>query len=222
MTRTMPTEAEIAVLEALAEQGERLTAKLAGAPQFRAPFLFVDPGRQYLVLGECGDPAADSALLGLPRADFAVEWGEWRIAFTAGEPAPCKHEGKAAIRVRFPESVAINRRRMHERAPVPESASLRCVAYSGAAPIFDAAVTDVGHGGIGIQFDAAGDALVPGMVIARCRLEKAGHTTAIVDLEVRHTATSVFPDGRRMTRAGCRFANLSPEAMKLVAEFSRA
>ena len=42
---------------------------------------------------------------------------------------------------------------------------------------------------------------------------------ATVDLEVRHTAVITGADGGRTVRAGCRFVNLSPSAMALVAEF---
>ena len=164
-TEARPTEAEVAVLEALAAQGEVLSAKVAsGATPFRAKLRFVDPGRQFLIVARSGDPGADAAFLALAQAELFVEWGEWRVAFAAAAPVAASHEGVAAIRLQFPGSVAINRRRMFERAPVPDRA-LRCVAYSGPVPGFDAIVTDISQGGVGLQIDAAGSALEPGMVL---------------------------------------------------------
>ena len=216
-----PTEAEIAVLEALAAQAEKLAAATAPrSPAYVAPLLFVDPDRQFLVLGRSGVAAADSALLGQRRAELSVEWGEWRIAFGADAPEPCTHDGTPAIRVRFPQAVSINRRRMHDRAIVPENSALRCVSYSRAAVVFDAIITDVSYGGVGILLDAESTAFEPGMRLPRCRIEGEGRRPAVVDLEVRHLSVVTLADGRRVTRAGCRFENLSPEAMKLVAEIS--
>lgn len=216
MTRPAPSPAEIAVLEALAAEAVRLSARLAGVPDFQVPLLHVDPARHFLILGCSGDPAADAVFLRTPLCSLAVEWADWRIAFPADGAVACRHGGEAAIRVRFPETVAINRRRVHERSSVPESASLKCVAYSGAAPVWEAAVTDVSRGGIGIRLDAASDALRPGMMLVHCRLEQPGRTPALVDLEVRHVSTGTLADGRRVARAGCQFARLSPEAQELL------
>lgn len=220
MSRKVPTEAEIAVLEALAAQGEILTAKAeSGARPFRARLRFVDSARQFLILDRGADEAAAAALLARPRAEFLVEWGEWRIGFACDRPVTVSHDGTPAFRVSFPEAVSIGKRRMFARAAVPDKAKLRCVAYSGAAPIFEADITDVGQGGLGMHADAAVTSLEPGMILAGCRLERAGRTPAIVDLEIRHTARATLEDGRHVLRIGCRFVAPSPAAMGLVAEF---
>lgn len=217
---SLPTQAEIAVLEALADQGEVLSAGGGGAVAgFRGALRFVDPQRRYLVVSRSGDRGADEALLARSGVELFVEWGEWRIVFAAQAPEAVTHEGAEAIRLRFPQSVSIGRRRMFERAPVAGTA-LRCVAYSGAVPVFEASVTDISQGGVGLSIDAAGEALEPGMVLPGCRLEGEHGDPATVDLEVRHTAVTWLADGRRTVRAGCRFVNLSPSAMALVSRYA--
>ncbi len=218
--RTLPSEAEIAVLEALAVEGEALGVQQDGRTAWRARLLLVDPARRFLVVGSSGEEARDAQLLSRPGVEFVVESGEWRIAFTAEAPSRTRHRGVPAIRVAFPAAIAINRRRVHERAAVPDSAPLRCVAYSGAAALFDAAVCDLSQGGVGLTMDFAGGALEPGMVLAGCRIEGPGREAVVVDLEVRHTAVTTFPDGRRSIRAGCRFVNLTPKAASLVAAYA--
>jgi hypothetical protein len=94
------------------------------------------------------------------------------------------------------------------------------VACLGAAATFEAIVTDISRGGIGIQSDSAGDALEPGTILAGCRIEGAGREPLVVDMEVRHTASTSHPDGSRTMRAGCRFVSLSPAAMALAAEYA--
>lgn len=163
-------EAEIEVLEALAAQGEMLWSGItAGVTAFRAPFLSVDAPRRFIVIGCSDDETANTDLFSRSAVDLLAEWGEWRIAFVATGPEPCRHDARPAIRLQFPESVTISRRRMHERAAVPEHAPLRCVAYSGASFILDAAISDVSKGGLGLQMDSTGGALEPGMIIAGCR-----------------------------------------------------
>lgn len=215
--RPLPTQAEIAVLEALADEREVLSARVAGGTLlFRGTLLHVDRGREFLVLARSGDPRVDEALFAEPAVEFFAEWGEWRIAFPALGPQAACHEGEDAVRAGFPSTVSIARRRMFERAPVAEG-SLRCVAFSGSVPVFEAAVTNISQGGLGLLVETAGDFLVPGMVLPGCRLEGARGASATVDLEVRHTAVATGPDGRRAVRAGCRFVSLSPSAMALVA-----
>lgn len=215
----MPTAAEIGVLEALAAQGETLTAKaVAGAPPYRTRLAFVDPGRRFLVLERGHDGTPDAALLARDRVELLVEWGEWRIGFAGDHPEACVHEGAEAIRIGFPEAVSISRRRMLPRAAVPQASPLRCVVHPGAASAFEAEVTDVSQGGVGMQADPRVALVEPGMVLAACRLERAGREPVIVDLEVRHTSRVALAGGRTVARIGCRFVHLSPAAMGLVAE----
>jgi len=218
----MKTDAEIAVLEALAAHGESLESKTgACTPQFRARLRLVDRARRLLVLDRCSNEAANMALVAQPRAELRAEWGEWRIAFVAGNPVTFSHEGTAAIRLDFPESVEIGRRRIYERTPDPLP-PLRCLAEASGTVILETSVKDMSLGGLGLDVDIVASELKPGMFLAACRLECPGWEPAIVDLEVRHTTTAIQPDGSRSTRIGCRFVNLSPAAMVLVARYVNA
>lgn len=207
VAHALPTDAEIGVLEALAAQGEVLSARIdALSPLLRMRLLFVDPHREFLVVSREVGGAADERLLGLEEVSFYVEWGEWRIAFSGRHPQPAVHDGVDAIRLRFPGQVAIGRRRMHERVPVPAE-SMRCVARSRSGIVFEATVTDISAGGVGLQVEAKADAIAPGMVFPGCRLERRAGEAQVVDLEIRHTAVTRLPDGRSLLRMGCRFVN---------------
>ncbi len=214
----MATDAEMAVLEALAAQGEILASKTgADTPPFRSRLRLVDRQRCLLLLDRCSDEAANMALLALPRAKLEVEWGEWHIAFVAGNPGAFSHEGTEVIRLDFPDAIAIRRRRMYRRTPDPRP-RLWCEAYSGGAAVFEAVLTNVSQGGLGLEIDSA-TRLNPGMILAGCRIQSQDREQVIVDLEVRHTATVRRADGREVIRAGCRFLNLSPSALRLVATY---
>lgn len=218
----MATSEEIAVLEALMAQGESLESRPGVCtPRFRSQLRLVDRKNRLLLLGCSADEAANRALLALPRAELQVEWGEWWIAFTAGNPTPFLHQGTEAIRLEFPNAVDIRRRRLYQRTadPLPP---LRCVDYVGDTVAFEFTVTDVSQGGVALRVDFAGDELEPGMVLSACRLECAGREPAIVDLKVQHTRSATLPSGSRVAGVGCRFVNLSPAAMALIAEYTDA
>jgi len=217
MTRPTPTPAEIAVLEALVAEGDVLVARShGGGPAHTVRLRHLDPAHKFLIVSASDGELPAAALPRHAPVDFEGIFGEWRVAFTAADPQAAKHEGQAAIRLAFPEAVTTGRRRQHARANVPAHAPLKLVAYSGAATIFEATVTDVSRGGLGLQVGFEGASLHPGMVLAGCRLERDGVAGGVVDLEVRHTAGVTLADGRQAWRAGVRFVALSPEAARLV------
>lgn len=214
----MASDTEIAVLEALAAQGEMLESKSgACAPPFRSRLLLVDRQRNSLLLDRCADEAANIALLAFPHAELHVEWGEWRIAFVARNPAAFFHEDAEAIRFDIPDAVAISRRRMYQRTQDPRP-PLWCESYFGTDAVCDAVVTDVSRGGIGVEINVS-SAPETGTVLSGCRLKYLDQEPVVVDLEVRHTAIAMLPDGRRVVRAGCRFLSLSPATMWLITKY---
>lgn len=220
MTRSVPSAAEIEVLAALVAEGEELAARsAAGGLSYSVRLRHLDPQHRHIVIAAREGRLSPDALPADAPVDFEVLFGEWRVTFSADLPHHVTHEGKPAIQLAFPERVSISRRRQHARAAVPPQAPLRLVAYSGAAPIFEATITDVSRGGVGLQLDFGGDSLHPGMVLGSCRVERDGDEPVSVDLEVRHTSTAILHDGRRVVRAGCRFIALNDVAARLVEKY---
>lgn len=208
--------AEIAVLEALAAEGQTIVAEPGGGElMFRSRLRFVDPGRQYIVVEQSTSAVANAALLARPSTLFCAEVNEWRIEFSAADPEQIVHEGAPAIRLRFPEFIASHRRREYERAPVPPQLSLRCVAYLEDVMYFEASIIDISRGGIGILQYSPDTELVAGMIFRGCQIERPGKDPLMVDLEVRYTGPAAFADGRPAQRAGCRFLNVSRAAIDL-------
>lgn len=54
------------------------------------------------------------------------------------------------------------------------------------------------------------------MVLAGCRVEGEDGRRVVVELETRHTSSTILPDGQQQMRAGCRFVSPSPELLALV------
>jgi c-di-GMP-binding flagellar brake protein YcgR len=220
MLRSETEIAEIAVLEALAVEGETIVVQLGSDElMFRSRLRFVDPNRQYIVVEPSADVAGNAALLAQSRAIFVAELDEWRIEFIASAPQQTVHSGTNAIQLRFPESISSRRRRMHDRAPVPIQSPVRCAIYTEGIASFEGSIFDISQGGVGMMQYDPNIPLEPGMVLKNCCIERAGRDTVTVDLEVRFTASVTLPNGGQAQRAGCRFVNRSPASMALIGEF---
>lgn len=218
-----PSESEVAVLEALASEGTSLVARLAsGVAAFRTQLLFVDPERRFLLIKASEDTAANATLLAGPRASLLALQDEWRIEFTAESPRPDVHGDHRAVRLAFPAAVSIGRRRLQERVEVPRHSSLRCLGPAGGTVRFEALVTDVSEGGIGLLQEFTAEPPKPGSCLAGYRLERPGKDPVAVDLEVRYTENAALPDGRPALKVGYRFLGPSQEALDLIGEFLRA
>lgn len=213
-----PTEAEVAVLEALAAEGELLAAtEVPGGRRFAAKIRRVDPARRYLLVVADGDDDLASRASEAERLAFALDTGEWHVDFAAAGPVPVPDEGPTALRLRFPDAVTIRRQRMFARADLSEG-DLRCLVPRGARPPLVAGVSDISEGGVGLRFAAIVTGIEPGMVLRGCRIERSGSQPFEADLEVRHTAVDTLPGGLRFLRAGCRFVVAPPAAIALARE----
>jgi c-di-GMP-binding flagellar brake protein YcgR len=218
MLRSEAEIAEIAVLEALAAEGETIVAQLDNNELlFRSRLRFVDPDRQYIVVEPHAEAVNNDALLDQTRVAFVAEVGEWRIEFIAAAPQLAVHGGTAAIRLRFPEAISSHRRRMHHRAPVSPQSPVRCAIYTEGVASFEGSILDISQGGVAVQY-GQNIPLEPGMILKNCCIERPGRDTVTVDLEVRFTETVTLPNGARAQRAGCRFLNRSPASMAMIAE----
>jgi c-di-GMP-binding flagellar brake protein YcgR len=212
---------EIAVLEALAVEGEAIVAKLgSGKLMFRSRLRFVDPERLFIIVEPSTDAASNAALLAHARASFFAEVDEWRIEFIAEAPRKTIHDGITAIELRFPESITSHRRRMYDRVPVPAESPVRCVVYNKGVASFEGSMMDISEGGVGMMQYDPDMPLDPGMVLKNCCIERPGREKVIVDLEVRFTELVTLANGSRARRAGCRFLNRSPASIALIEELA--
>ena len=219
--RTLPSDAEIAVIEALAAQDETIMARVpAGGRGFHTRLLFVDPQRQFVLIQASADASASAVLLSSPQAILFVESGEWRIEITADNPQPAARDGVRAIRLAFPHSVSIKKRRMLERTTLPPVSSLRCVAYSGGKERFRGNVTDISRGGIGMLQEFTSGPLRSGEELVGCHLERPGRDPVRLDLKVRFAMAMTQEDGQSVVKVGFQFLNPSEALVGLVVEFA--
>lgn len=208
------------LLAMLAARGEPVCSNLAeGGLRFESRLRFVDPGHSFILLDPGANEAANEALLARPRASFHASAGGWNIEFAAAAPQRARHEGRDAIRLRFPEILVSQQRRAHERASVRPQVPLHFVADAGGVISFDGDMVDISAGGIGFLQYAPDITLEPGTILKGCRIEPPGQAPVELDLEVRYSSLVTLPDGKRALRSGCRFVNPSAEVKALLAAY---
>jgi c-di-GMP-binding flagellar brake protein YcgR len=207
--------AEIArVLEKAKAAGVPVKAHFPGVT-FESQLFLVDPGNGRVVFAPSAREAVNQAVLS--RCTFHCEMAGWHIEFVAAAPRAVTFQGRKLIECRFPEILASNPRRAHERVEARPPLALHVEADAGGIMPFEARIVDIGPGGVGFLVYAENIILEPGTMLRGCRIQLPGGRISDADLEVRYSTPVKLPNGRRVMRSGCRF--VSPGA--LVVEFVR-
>jgi c-di-GMP-binding flagellar brake protein YcgR len=178
---------------------------------FQAELLLVDPGAGRIVLDRSPVEAANAAVLSRPRCTFHCEMAGWHVEFVAAEPRAVVIRRTNLIQCRFPELLATNSRRAHERVRLQAPLPLRVHADAGGIMPFEALILDLGFGGVGFLAYPSTITLEPGTVLRGCRILLPRGVQCVTDLEVRYSQAITLPNGKRAMRSGCRFLSACPE-----------
>lgn len=206
------------VLDALVAQHQVVTAVIQGNENpFTARIVSADARWGFIIVTAVADESANRALLARASVTFVSTPGEWRIEFVATEPGKVMHEGTPAIRLLYPEILAIQQRRQHDRLEVTATALLRCVADAGGIMPFEARIRDISFAGISALFYSADISLEPGTVLVGSVIEVPGLDPVTVDLEVRYSDVVTLPDGSHGHVSGFRFINPPDDLNRLIA-----
>lgn len=182
---------------------------------FQAPLLHVDPKAGRIVLARSAMEAANAAVLARPRCTFHCEMGGWHVEFVASEPRAVVFRGHSLIQCRFPELLASNPRRAHDRVRLRSPLPLRVHADAAGIMPFEALIVDLGYGGVGFLAYATSITLEPGTVLRGCRIALPGGQECVTDLEVRYSQAITLGNGRRAMRSGCRLLSACPQLAAL-------
>ena len=188
---------------------------------FEAQIYLVDARNGRVVFGRSAREAANTALLSRARCAFHCEMAGWHIEFVAAAPRVVHFKGRKLIECRFPEILASNPRRQHERAEARPPLALRVEADAGGIMPFEARIVELAPGGVGFLVYAESIILEPGTVLRGCRIQLPGGKAATADLEVRYSTPVTLPNGRRVMRSGCRFIAPAPQLVDFVRRYLR-
>lgn len=177
---------------------------------FESRLLHVDAKAGRVLLSRSPVQAANMAVLSRPRCTFHCEMAGWHVEFVAAEARAVFFQRQELIQCRFPELLASNPRRQHDRVRITPPLPLRVQADAAGVMPFDALILDFGAGGMGFLGYATHITLEPGTVLRGCRIVLPGGEQCVADLEVRYSQAITLPNGRRAMRSGCRFLQASP------------
>jgi hypothetical protein len=135
-----------------------------------------------------------------------------RSGIRGGGAAKVEHQGKPAIRFKFPHVLADRQRREHDRASVAEADSAGMPRRRGGVLSFKGGLVDISVGGLGFLIYHPSITLEPGTVLKGCRIGQ-DESPLILDLEVRFSEMIELADGTRAERSGCRVV-VGPETLK--------
>jgi c-di-GMP-binding flagellar brake protein YcgR len=200
------------VLEKAREEGVPVTAFFPKLT-FQAQLVLVDPRAGRIVLNRSRVEAANAAVLARPRCTFHCEMAGWHVEFVAAEPRAVVIRRKQFIQCRFPELLASNPRRQHDRVQLRTPLPVHADA-AGIMP-FEAMILELGLGGVGFLAYSSSITLEPGTVLRGCRIVLPNGVHCVTDLEVRFSQAITLPNGKRATRSGCRFITACPELAAL-------
>jgi c-di-GMP-binding flagellar brake protein YcgR len=209
------------VLERAKREGVPATAFFPNLT-FQAPLLLVDPKAGRIVLARSPVEAANAAVLARPRCTFHCEMAGWHVEFVAAEPRAVLFRRRNLIQCRFPELLASNPRRAHDRVRLKPPLPLRVHADAAGIMPFEALILDFGMGGVGFLCYASSITLEPGTVLRGCRVVLPGGAECVADLEVRYSQAITLPNGRRAMRSGCRFISTPAPLAALAKRFAGA
>jgi len=185
----------------------------AGALEFASRLLLVDPVRSSIVMEPAFNEAANAALLARARCSFYATLPAGHVEFAASDPQKAEHDGKPAIRLKFPDVFAMRQRREQERTVIAPQVPLECLADEGGVLSFKGGLVDISVGGLGFLVYDPSITLEPGTVLKGCRIDPGNDSPLILDLEVRYSEMVLLPDGTRAERSGCRVVE-HPESLK--------
>lgn len=183
---------------------------------FQAQLVHIDPRAGRILLSRSPVAAANAAVLARPRCTFHCEMAGWHVEFIAAEPRAVALRRRELIQCRFPELLASNPRRSHDRVHLKAPLPLRVYADTRGIMPFDALILDFGAGGIAFLCYACTITLEPGTVLRGCRIVLPNRSECVVDLEVRYTQAITLPNGHRAMRSGCLFLTPCPQLAALV------
>jgi c-di-GMP-binding flagellar brake protein YcgR len=207
------------VLEALAARRQQITVELRDNQGIvSTQLVFADPVGDFIIVAAAADEPLNAALLALGRMTLVAEPDDWHIEFVGVEPSEVEHDGVAAIRMAYPEILAVQQRRQTERYDAAPKVLLRCVADAGGFAPFDARIKDISFGGISVLLYPPDVMLEPGTVLAGSRIEIPGIDIVTVDLEVRYSELVTLEDGKRVRCSGFRFLNAPDEVKQMLVD----
>jgi len=192
------------ILDSMLEDGDAVTANFPPRLMFLSKLVRVEPANGTMLLACSDDKKANAAALAARSLVLRCNHRGAQFAFAGDKPRYAVDAGLPCIQCGLPTTVlGMQQRRGHDRIQVPAEAMVRCDLRLG-QQVFASRLIDVSLDGICALITDPKIPLSEGTRLESARIRHADIESFLVDLEVRHASRITLPNGKVVSRVGCK------------------
>ena len=192
------------LLGSMLEDGDTVTASVPPQLMLLSRLVRVEPANGTILLAYSDHKPANTAALATRSLVLRCNHRGAQFAFAGDKPRHAVHAGEPCIQCGMPTAMlGMQQRRGLSRIQVPQQAMVRCDLRMG-LQVFASRLVDVSLDGIGALITDPTIPLCAGTRLEQARIRHAQAEPFLVDLEVRHVTRIALPNGKRVSRVGCR------------------
>ena len=192
------------ILDSMLEDGDTVTANLPPQLMLLSKLLRVEPANGTMLLAYSDNKKANVAALATRSLVLRCNHRGAQFAFAGDKPRYAVDAGQPCIQCGLPTTVlGMQQRRGRDRIRVPAEAMVRCDLRVG-EQVFASRLIDVSIDGICALLTDPMIPLCAGTRLESARIRHADAESFLVDLEVRHATRITFPNGKVVSRVGCK------------------
>jgi c-di-GMP-binding flagellar brake protein YcgR len=207
------------LLGSMLEDGDAVTASVPPQLMLLSRLVRVEPANGVMLLAYSDHKPANTAALAARSLVLRCNHRGAQFAFAGASPRHAMHLGEPCIQCGLPSAMlGMQQRRGLPRIQVPEQAMVRCDLRMG-LQAFASRLVDVSLDGIGVLITDPTIPVCAGTRLERARIRHAQAEPFLVDLEVRHVTRQALPNGKLVSRVGCRVVGTRETLEQLVRLF---
>jgi c-di-GMP-binding flagellar brake protein YcgR len=192
------------LLGSMLEDGDAVTASVPPQLMLLSRLVRVEPANGTILLAYSDHKPANTAALAARSLVLRCNHRGAQFAFAGDKPRHALHAGEPCIQCGMPTAMlGMQQRRGLSRIQVPAQAMVRCDLRMG-LQVFASRLVDVSLDGVGALITDPTIPLCAGTRLEQARIRHAQAEPFLVDLEVRHVTRIALPNGKRVSRVGCR------------------
>jgi c-di-GMP-binding flagellar brake protein YcgR len=188
-----------------------------GEHHFVTNLLQVNPEFEEVIFDAAPNDELALRILQSRRCTFVTFLDQIKVQFHTLHVESTSFEGRAALRMRLPDSLLRLQRRNFFRVNAPKATPLMCEIPIPGGTQARFAIADLSVGGLAV---IAGPALADtgeGAVFHNCTIDLPGHGAITVSLEIRNSHGPGRDAGK--TQYGCQFLSLSGPTVSLIQRY---
>ena len=192
------------ILDSMIGDGDTVTSSFPPRLMLLSKLIRVEPANGTMLLEYSENKRANAAALAARSLVLRCNHRGAQFAFGGDQPRHVADAGQPCIQCGLPTTVlGTQQRRGHARIQVPGQATVRCDLRMG-LQVFASRLVDVSIDGICVLITDPMIPLCAGTRLESARIRHALAEPFLVDLEVRDATRITLPNGKLVSRVGCK------------------